>query len=387
MRRIILSVALLVAGAVALSPLFAQDAKPGVGGQAPKDAVHAPPSPSRVTAAGRTPEQIQADLQKAGGELRQILTSPDVLLDPVQRRGAAPRAIPVIKRMVAGLDEVAEVEPQAKASILEARLEFLTILTVFGDAGSAAELEKLAGDKGPQAVDAQASRHLVAFWRDPKDEAAQLKVLDEVKKLAQANPTSEQLGQTVMKMANMGPASKAVTERAEDIILADLKGEFADQVGSQIKGQRKVRESMGKPVELAGKQLDGTPLSTKNWKGKVILVDFWATWCQPCMEELPRVKRMYLDHHAKGLEILGVSCDTEAEELKGFLAKNKDMQWPQLFDATQNPKLEWNPLAKDWGITSIPTMFLIDRKGILRSVEAGRDYEEQIPKLLAEKAE
>jgi thiol-disulfide isomerase/thioredoxin len=267
---------------------------------------------------------------------------------------------------------------------MEARLEFLTILTLLGDAASGAELERLANEKGPQAVDAQASRQLVAFWKDPKDEAAQFKVLDEVRKLAQANPTSEQVGQTVMKMANMGPASKAVTERAEDIILADLKGEFADQVGSQIKGLRKMRESMGKPVELAGTQLDGTALSTKNWKGKVILVDFWATWCQPCMEELPRVKRMYIEHHAKGLEILGVSCDTEAEEVKGFLAKNKDVQWPQLFDVKQNPKLEWNPLAKDWGITSIPTMFLIDRKGVLRSVEAGKDYEEQIPKLLAE---
>jgi hypothetical protein len=63
------------------------------------------------------------------------------------------------------------------------------------------------------------------------------------------------------------------------------------------------------------------------------------------------------------------------------------MPWPQLYDAKKNPELQWNPLAKEWGINGIPTMFLIDKKGVLRSVEARKDFEEAIPKLLAEKAE
>jgi hypothetical protein len=63
------------------------------------------------------------------------------------------------------------------------------------------------------------------------------------------------------------------------------------------------------------------------------------------------------------------------------------MPWPQLYDAKENPKIQWNPLAKEWGINGIPTMFLIDKKGILRSVEAREDFEKEIPKLLDEKAE
>jgi peroxiredoxin len=99
---------------------------------------------------------------------------------------------------------------------------------------------------------------------------------------------------------------------------------------------------------------------------------------------LPRVKKEYIEQHAKGLEILGVSCDRDAEALTAFLAKNKDMPWPQLFDAKQNPKIEWHPIAREWGINGIPTMFLIDKKGVLRTVTARENMEEMIPKLLAE---
>jgi hypothetical protein len=79
-----------------------------------------------------------------------------------------------------------------------------------------------------------------------------------------------------------------------------------------------------------------------------------------------------------------VSCDNEAENLTAFLEKNKDMPWPHLFD----PKTPgWHPLATEFGITGIPTMFLIDKKGVVRSVKARENFEEMIPKLLEEKEE
>ncbi|MDB5320844.1 MAG: putative oxidoreductase, partial [Phycisphaerales bacterium] len=303
MRRFFLLFALSAAGLVALAPLYAQDSK-----EPPKTAATSKDAPATPAAGGkRTPEQIEGDLQKAGNELREVLSTPEVMLDPTQRKAAAPKAIPIIKRMVAGLDEVVQVQPEAKAQIAEAKLEFLTILSVFGDPDSITDLGKLAKAGTPQSLDAQSAQQLIAYWENPKDEAAQIKVLDEMQKLAKANPKSDSIGQTLMKMASMGAASKGVSEKAENIVTTDLTGEFAQQVGGQIKGQRKMREAVGKPVELAGTQVDGTPFSTKDWKGKVILVDFWATWCQPCLAELPRVKKTYLEHHAKGLEILGVS--------------------------------------------------------------------------------
>jgi thiol-disulfide isomerase/thioredoxin len=349
--------------------------KPAAGADAPKG------EPKR------TAEQIQMDLQKAGGELQGVLNSPEVFIDPAQRKAAAPKVIPVMKKMSALFDEMVAAQPQTKDEIAGAKLEFLTLMSLFGDADSLTALDKQAKEKGSEGVAAQGAQQLIAYWANPKDEAAQLKVLDEVDKIAKANPKEESLVGTLMKMAKMGAASKAVSDKAETILTTDLTSEPAQQIAMQIKGERKMRESVGKPVELAGTKVDGTAFTTKDWKGKVIFVDFWATWCGPCLAELPRVKKAYLNYHAKGLEILGVSCDRSADDLKGFLEKNKDMPWPQLFDPTENPKQEWNPIAKDWGINSIPTMFLIDKKGILRSVEARKDFEEEIPKLLDEKVE
>jgi len=144
----------------------------------------------------------------------------------------------------------------------------------------------------------------------------------------------------------------------------------------------KLREKLeGKPLTISAVQNNGRPFTSADWAGKVILVDFWATWCGPCKAALPRVKETYAKYHDKGLEIVGVSCDQEPDELTKFLAENKDMPWPQLFDP-QKPGL--HALAEAYGINSIPTMFLIDRKGIVRSVNAEENFEEMIPKLLSE---
>lgn len=93
------------------------------------------------------------------------------------------------------------------------------------------------------------------------------------------------------------------------------------------------------------------------------------------------MKKVYAEFHAKGLEIVGVSCDRDVDDLKGFLSQNADMPWPQLFEPG---KPGWHPLAEEFGIDGIPTMFLIDKKGVVRSVTARENYKELIPKLLAE---
>jgi thiol-disulfide isomerase/thioredoxin len=367
-----LLIAAMLLGTLAQGLLFSQDAK----------------NQQAKQLGPRSAQDIQKDLQAAGNELRDSLTGPEVLLDPAQREKQAPKAIPVLKKMVGFFTELAQAEPTERDQIEEAKRDFQTMLIVFGDADTRTALEKEATAKTPEAArtatGAQTALLLANWWKSNKDEAAQSKVLDQVQTLAKAQPESDVLIGTLMKMSQVGPASEKVSDRARDIIVNDLKGDHAKAAAEHIMAERKLKQMAGKPIEIAGTKLDGSKFSTKDWKGKVILVDFWATWCGPCIAELPRIKETYKKHHDKGLEILGVSCDSEAQALKGFLDKNPDMPWPQLFDTQQNPKVEWHPLAKEYGITGIPTMFLIDKKGILRTTEAREDFETLIPKMLAE---
>jgi thiol-disulfide isomerase/thioredoxin len=138
-------------------------------------------------------------------------------------------------------------------------------------------------------------------------------------------------------------------------------------------------EAVGKPVAIQYTALDGRPVDVTNMKGKVVLIDFWATWCGPCVGELPHVKEAYDKNHPNGFEIVGVSLDQEKGTLTEFIAGHK-MEWPQYFDGQG-----WdNKLAGQFGITSIPAMWLIDKKGNLRDLHARSDLSGKVEKLLAE---
>jgi thiol-disulfide isomerase/thioredoxin len=122
-------------------------------------------------------------------------------------------------------------------------------------------------------------------------------------------------------------------------------------------------------------------LSLANYKGRVVLIDFWATWCGPCVAELPSLLKTYEKHHGNGFEIIGISLDEDQTKLEDFM-KQKKMTWQQFFDGQG-----WqNKLGQKYGVNSIPATYLLDGEGkIIGKDLRGDELEAAVARALAKK--
>jgi thiol-disulfide isomerase/thioredoxin len=119
-----------------------------------------------------------------------------------------------------------------------------------------------------------------------------------------------------------------------------------------------------KPFPVAAKDLSGKLLSLAQYKGKVVLMDFWATWCGPCVGEMPNVIAAYKKYHAQGFDIVGVSLDQSRPALTAFIALHK-MPWRQVFDG----KYWSSAVPREYGVQAIPFGLLIGRDGRIAAVD------------------
>ena len=135
------------------------------------------------------------------------------------------------------------------------------------------------------------------------------------------------------------------------------------------------------PFAFSAKDLNGAAISPAKYKGRVVLLDFWATWCGPCVGELPNVKATYGKLHAQGFDIVGISLDEDRAALDSFL-KTQDVQWPQLFDG----KGWGSAIANQYGVKAIPFTVLIGRDGKIAAVNVrGETLEPAVRAALAKK--
>ena len=138
-------------------------------------------------------------------------------------------------------------------------------------------------------------------------------------------------------------------------------------------------ESGTKPLELKFTAADGSTVDLAKLRGKVVLIDFWATWCEPCMHEVPNVVAVYKRFHEKGFEIVGISLDSHKDAMLKVTLE-KEMTWPQYFDGKGGK----NEISSAFHINSIPAMWLVNKNGFVVTTNARGNLEAEVAKLLAE---
>jgi peroxiredoxin len=141
-------------------------------------------------------------------------------------------------------------------------------------------------------------------------------------------------------------------------------------------------DSSGPAPDFTLNQLSGTPASLSQYKGQVVLVNFWATWCGPCQQELPLLDQVYKKYQPAGFTLLGVNVDKDAPAVRALLER-KPLSFPVLLDPA-------NAVSKAYHVDDMPSSVLIDRKGVIRYVHRGykpgdeNEYQDKIRQLLRE---
>ena len=115
--------------------------------------------------------------------------------------------------------------------------------------------------------------------------------------------------------------------------------------------------------EFEAKQLDGSTFRLSDYRGnKAVLIDFWATWCPPCIDEIPTIKSIAETYRDQGLEVVGISLDRDEQALRDFVKEEK-LSYVQVFDEDKA-----RTIAKSYGVWGIPSVFLVDKNGVINAM-------------------
>jgi thiol-disulfide isomerase/thioredoxin len=307
----------------------------------------------------------------------------------------------ILRTMATACDRLMKAKPN-KSQLLQAhqfKISALSLLAQNGDDDAARELTKavnaarsssisdISGLGWQMFVQLQTNR-----WGELDDEAKE-RFRNEIVAQARGNKLRPQSVSIVRVVASS-------LEREDDPFVADLLAQTLPAFEkskdpkvrqalqrSSLQGLARRMNLLGNAMEINGTLLDGKKVDWNSYRGKVVLVDFWATWCGPCRAEVPNVLEMYQAYHDKGFEVLGVSLDQTPEDAHSYV-EEMQIPWPSIFPKAEKDR-GWNhPLADYYGITGIPTAILVGKDGKVVHMEArGPVLREQLQELLGDPVE
>ncbi len=366
-RAILSPLVLLLVGGVAVvatTPRICR-AQPAATPEAPAGGLEVPPLPEG------TPEELMKFALGLRKPARQPKSREEAL---AYMQGVAATSVQAAEKILA------QVKPDDRLHDEAARLklESLMMLSQTGDAQAATDMATYAKtlvDSPSPALALEAKRLLlVSDARELLSTRTLDGAPDLIKRTADllaADPNDADTAMLATQLAGVFEQMPDAGEHAANAyrafgpIFATSTNAQIKQMGESFAGTLRRLSLPGSPMEIEGTLLDGTAFDQKSLAGKVVLVDFWATWCGPCVAEIPNMIDQYEKYHDKGFEIVGISLDEDRAAVEGFVKEAK-IPWPILFAG----KGWGDPVASFYGITGIPQLILIGRDGNVITLNA-----------------